>query len=157
MDSVGPAAEQAEEPSPFEAHVPQPLPAQQLATFSSPEAQRALSRFLNAIARGALTGLCLKGGLNLVGLLLAVISRRSRTKRSRSLSLSEAVADTQRYTTFLGAFAGVIVAVDEGIAACFGKQRSDMPRLLDTRMISLTATMIYASMASCADILSIPL
>ena len=117
------------DPAPAETGIPQPVPVQQLATFSSPEAQRACARFLNAVARGALTGLCLKGGLNLVGLLLAVISRRSRAKRSRSLSLSDAVADTRRYTTFLGAFAGVIVAVDEGIAALFGKQRSELPRL----------------------------
>ncbi|KAK9821013.1 hypothetical protein WJX74_000943 [Apatococcus lobatus] len=121
--------EQGERP-PFEAQVPQPVPAQQLASFSSPEAQRAWARLVNAVARGALTGLCLKGGLNLVGLLLAVISRRSRAKRSRSLLLSEAIADTRRYTTFLGAFVGVIVAVDEGLAALFGKQRTARWRAL---------------------------
>ena len=110
----------------LEAQNPRPLGnTQQLATFTSPEAKRALARFLNAVARGALTGLCLKGGLNLVGLLLAVISRRSRARRSSSLSFSEAIADTRRYTTFLGAFSGVVVAVDEGIAALFGKQRYD--------------------------------
>ena len=102
---------------------PKSVPPQQLAVFSSPDAQRAWARFLNAVARGALSGLCLKGGLNLVGLLLAMISRRSRAKRTRSLSLSEALADTRRYTTFLAAFSGIIVAVDEGIAAVFGKQR----------------------------------
>ncbi len=106
-----------------EAQNPKLKPPQQLAFFSSPEGRRAWARFLNAVARGAFSGLCLKGGLNLVGLLLAIVSRRSRSKRTRNLSLSEALADTRRYTTFLGAFSGVIVAVDEGIAAVFGKQR----------------------------------
>jgi hypothetical protein len=33
------------------------------------------------------------------------------------------VQDTLRYTAFLGAFAGVYVAVDEGLAALFGNKR----------------------------------
>jgi hypothetical protein len=33
------------------------------------------------------------------------------------------VRDTLRYTAFLGAFAGVYVAVDEGLAALFGNKR----------------------------------
>jgi hypothetical protein len=33
------------------------------------------------------------------------------------------VKDTLRYTAFLGAFAGVYVAVDEGLAALFGNKR----------------------------------
>ncbi|CAL8462877.1 g2411 [Coccomyxa elongata] len=34
------------------------------------------------------------------------------------------IADTLRYTGFLGAFAGIYVSVDEGIAALFGKERT---------------------------------
>ena len=122
MGDAPPANFDEEQPPTSESQLSRPV-LSKLAILRSPEAQRAWARFLNAVARGALSGLCLKGGLNLVGLLLAIISRRSRAKRSRNLSFSEAVADTRRYSTFLGAFSGVIVAVDEGIAAVFGKQK----------------------------------
>ena len=38
-------------------------------------------------------------------------------------SLREMLKESLRYTAFLGTFAGVYVAVDEGIAALFGKRR----------------------------------
>ena len=38
-------------------------------------------------------------------------------------SLREMLKESLRYTAFLGSFAGLYVAVDEGIAALFGKRR----------------------------------
>ena len=38
-------------------------------------------------------------------------------------SLREMLKESLRYTAFLGSFAGVYVAVDEGTAALFGKRR----------------------------------
>ena len=55
----------------------------------------------------------------LFGLLL-----RGRQQRKRGgPTLVELLRETLRYTAFLGSFAGVFVAVDEGIASLFGKKR----------------------------------
>ena len=83
--------------------------------------QRAWTRYCNAVVRGAAIGFCLRGGLHLLKFLFALVLRRKRS--SRSQSLSEVFQDTLRYTGFLGAFAGVFVSVDEGLAAVFGPER----------------------------------
>eukprot|EP00878_Enallax_costatus_P025529 GHUV01027316.1.p1 GENE.GHUV01027316.1~~GHUV01027316.1.p1 ORF type:complete len:501 (+),score=122.52 GHUV01027316.1:63-1565(+) len=99
-----------------------PVPRMQR-TFSlsaTPELQRALDRLLAGIIRGAAIGLTLRGGLHLVGSLLAALSKGKR----RSVTAVGALEDTLRYTAFLGALAGIYIGVDEGIAATVGKERS---------------------------------
>ena len=83
--------------------------------------QRALTRYCNAVVRGAAIGFCLRGGLHLLKYLFALILRRKRGNRAQTIS--EVFQDTLRYTGFLGAFAGVFVSVDEGLAALFGPER----------------------------------
>ncbi len=87
--------------------------------------QRAWTRYCNAVVRGAAIGFCLRGGLHLLKFLFGLILRRKRSTRSQSLS--EVFQDTLRYTGFLGAFAGVFVSVDEGLAAVFGPERCCPP------------------------------
>ena len=81
---------------------------------------RAWFRLLNAVARGAAAGFCLRGGLSIISALLTLASRRPRRS---PLTLREKLRDTLRYTAFLGSFAGVNVGVDEGIAAFVGRER----------------------------------
>ena len=83
--------------------------------------ERALSRLCNAVLRGAAIGMCLRGGLHLLKFILSIIMRRKRT--SAPTPVSEMLADTLRYTGFLGTLGGVFVAVDEGIALLFGRDR----------------------------------
>lgn len=83
--------------------------------------ERAWARYCNAIFRGAATGFCLRGGLHLLKFIFSIIL--SRKKNARTQPVSDMIADTLRYTGFLGAFAGIFVSVDEGIAALFGKER----------------------------------
>lgn len=83
--------------------------------------ERAWARYCNAIFRGAATGFCLRGGLHLLKFIFSIILRRKRSPRTQPVS--DMMADTLRYTGFLGAFAGIFVSVDEGIAALFGKER----------------------------------
>lgn len=82
---------------------------------------RAWTRYCNAIMRGAAIGFCLRGGLHLLKILFSLISARRRVKRPQPIS--EMLQDTLRYTGFLGAFAGIFVSVDEGLAAVFGAER----------------------------------
>jgi hypothetical protein len=83
--------------------------------------ERAWTRYCNAVVRGAAIGFCLRGGLHLLKITFALISARKRSTRSQSIS--EVLKDTLRYTGFLGAFAGIFVTVDEGLAAVFGPER----------------------------------
>ena len=82
---------------------------------------RAWTRYCNAVMRGAAIGFCLRGGLHLLKIIFSLISARRRVKRPQPIS--EVLQDTLRYTGFLGAFAGVFVSVDEGLAAMFGAER----------------------------------
>ncbi|KAK9825197.1 hypothetical protein WJX81_006470 [Elliptochloris bilobata] len=91
---------------------------------ASSEGRRALTRLLNATTRGAATGFCLRGGLHLTSLLFSLLNAARRRRKARLQSLQGMLKESLRYTAFLGSFAGVYVAVDEGIAALFGKQRS---------------------------------
>eukprot|EP00775_Hariotina_reticulata_P010487 gene10487-10646_t len=84
------------------------------------ELKRALTRLQAGVVRGAVIGCTLRGGLHLVGSLLAAASRRKR----RSVTAAGAVEDTLRYAAFLAALAGTYIGVDEGIAAMVGKNRS---------------------------------
>lgn len=91
------------------------------AVLSAPDQHRALRRWLNATIRGAAIGFCLRGGLHVVSLALSLLRRTGRQRRQQSLR--DKAAETGRYTAFLGALAGVFVAVDEGFAAVGGKAR----------------------------------
>lgn len=94
--------------------------------------ERAWARYCNAIVRGAATGFCLRGGLHLLKFIFSIILRRKRNARPQSVS--DMIADTLRYTGFLGAFAGIYVSVDEGIAALFGKERCDESSMPSTSL-----------------------
>jgi hypothetical protein len=82
--------------------------------------ERAAIRLCNAVARGAAIGFCLRGGLHLLKFILSYLIKRKRP--SAPTPLPDMLSDTLRYTSFLGAFAGIFVAVDEGIAALFGRE-----------------------------------
>lgn len=55
--------------------------------------------------------------------MFALVARRRKVQQARRGSLSAQLRDTLRYTSFLGAFAGIYVSVEEGIAALFGNRR----------------------------------
>lgn len=97
------------------------IKALQFVTLKDFDHERAWARYCNAIFRGAATGFCLRGGLHLLKFIFSIILRRKRNARPQPVS--DMIADTLRYTGFLGAFAGIYVSVDEGIAAVFGKER----------------------------------
>jgi len=92
-----------------------PLPFQQRLTLYkrllAHDHNRAWFRFLNAVLRGGLSGVCLRGGLHLVTFLFGLIMKWRKLQ------------DTARYAAFLATYSGTFVAVDEGIAALFGKRR----------------------------------
>lgn len=83
------------------------------------ELQRAWERLWAGAVRGAVIGLTLRGGLHVVGTLLAAASGR----RKRAVGLATAVEDTLRYAGFLASLAGVYIGCDEGIATLVGKDR----------------------------------
>ena len=87
--------------------------------------RRVRDRLANAVARGALVGGALRGGLSLVAVAVAAVAPAKRAARARAgapPALVSALTDTIRYASFLGAFAGTYVAVDEGLAAWLGKE-----------------------------------
>ena len=84
---------------------------------------RAWLRFVNAVGRGGVCGALLRGGLHLAGWLLGLLLKRRSSQASQGLSSWEKLKDTARYAAFLATFSGSFVAVDEGIAAFFGKRR----------------------------------
>lgn len=106
--------------SPAAGEVSSSTPARTSSSLSSAELQRALDRVWHGMIRGACIGLTLRGGLHLVGSLLAAVSKR----KDRSLTAASAFGDTARYAAFLAALAGIYIGVDEGIAAAVGKDRS---------------------------------
>lgn len=115
---------------PEQALYTQPLPFRQRLTLYERLLQhdhnRAWLRFLNAVVRGGVSGALLKGGLHLARLLLALLFRRRKQQTGTGLSSWEKLQDAARYAAFLGTFGGSFVAVDEGIAAVFGKRRCDL-------------------------------
>lgn len=73
---------------------------------------RAAQRLQDAVVRGAVAGLSLRGGLHLVGYLLQLLARRRRSKgpagsagRADADALS-LLKDTARWGAFLGSFSG---------------------------------------------------
>lgn len=108
-------------------HDAQPLPFRQRLTLYERLLQhdhnRAWLRFVNAVVRGGVCGALLRGGLHLAGLLLGLLLKRRNSQASHGLTSWEKLKDTARYAAFLATFSGSFVAVDEGIAAVFGKRR----------------------------------
>ncbi len=104
-----------------------PLPFQQRLTLYkrllAHDHNRAWFRFLNAVLRGGLSGVCLRGGLHLVTFLFGLIMKWRKQQGARSLNFWSKLQDTARYAAFLATYSGTFVAVDEGIAALFGKRR----------------------------------
>ena len=94
-----------------------------LGTCAVPRLQHEGKAALFLQTRGAATGFCLRGGLHLTSLLFSLLNAARRRRKARLQSLREMLKESLRYTAFLGSFAGLYVAVDEGIAALFGKQR----------------------------------
>lgn len=90
------------------------------------ERKRAYARIFNAVVRGGGAGFAIRGGVNLVSLLLSL----SAKGRKRSRSAKELAHDTARYTAFLGALGGAYVLLEETIAALFGKERTSKYRAL---------------------------
>ena len=84
---------------------------------------RAARRLRTATIRAGSIGVVLKGGLNLFGM-LARVRRRPRRGGSLRPDAADALHDTVAFAAFLGTFAGVYVAVDEGLALGVGKRRS---------------------------------
>lgn len=106
----------------------EPLPFQQRLTLYkrllAHDHNRAWFRFLNAVVRGGLSGVCLRGGLHLVTFLFGLIVKWRKQQGARSLKFWSKLQDTARYAAFLATYSGTFVAVDEGIAALFGKRRT---------------------------------
>lgn len=67
--------------------------------------------------------LACRGGLHLVSFLVRLSANFRRRQARKSLNFLDKLHDTLRYTAFLGAFGGIFVSVDEGIAAAFGKRK----------------------------------
>ena len=93
------------------------------AVHDNEDARRASERLCTAVTRAALVGGALKGGLNLFGLLAKAYKKGPRDAATRRAAL-DAARDTASFAAFLVAFAGVYVAVDEGLATKCGKHRS---------------------------------
>ena len=83
------------------------------------DASRALTRLLTSVARAAMVGGTLKGGLNAFALLA-----RARKKGFTAAATRDALRDTAAFASFLSTFALVYVSADEGLAVAYGKQQS---------------------------------
>ena len=91
------------------------------------DVERAGDRVTNAVTRGAVTGLALRGGLNAVSYLLRLVRGRKSDGRS---SLQELVTDSLRWAAFLGAFSGTFVVADEFIGLLGGRKRTQAWRAM---------------------------
>lgn len=97
--------------------------------IESPEATRARRRLEEAVLRGALTGLSLRGGLHAATFLFETFLR-SRRKTNQSIKQGgrpsgiRLVEDTIRWGLFLGSFSGTVVAVDELISMVWGSKKT---------------------------------
>ena len=69
----------------------------------------------------------------LVSLFMRARRRRSVQKHDLRQMLGDRLRDTARWAAFLGSFAGVFVAFDEGIAHAFGKARCCFRHTYKTR------------------------
>ena len=93
--------------------------------FAREEGAREWHRLGNAVVRGAAVGMCLKGGLNVLSWVLALLSpsRRRYLLASPFRTLFEQILETLRYTLFLASLSGTYVGADESIAVFFGRKR----------------------------------
>ena len=84
---------------------------------------RAARRLRTATLRAGTVGAALKGGLNLFRL-LARARRKPKRKGVLRVAAVDAARDTVAFASFLATFAGIYVAVDEGLAMGYGRTRS---------------------------------
>ena len=84
---------------------------------------RAARRLRTATLRAGTVGAALKGGLNLLRL-LARARRKPKRKGVLRVAAVDAARDTVAFASFLATFAGIYVAVDEGLAMGYGRTRS---------------------------------
>jgi len=85
---------------------------------------RALDRLRDTVLKSAAIGMCLRGGLHTLSVLLSQLSRRKRQSKRSGAHLQALALDTLQFASFLAAFGGTYVAVDEGLGQCIGKERS---------------------------------
>ena len=118
---------------------PSPHPSAPSGTFSATiaalrrcvarhDTKRAQQRVSDAIVRGAVAGLTLRGGLHLasylVGLFVKPKTNRNNNNNNNKPSLGNLVRDTLRWGAFLGCFSGLFVTADESIACFIGRRRT---------------------------------
>ena len=90
--------------------------------FDAEDVTRAVDRMTTAMLRAGGVGCVLKGGLNLFSWLAG--RRKSRRRGQPGPSVRDALHDTAAFASFLVAFAGTYVSVDECLALRYGKQQS---------------------------------
>ena len=59
----------------------------------------------------------------MVSFLIGLIVRWRKKQAAQGLNFWSKLKDTARYAAFLATYSGTFVAVDEGIAAVFGKRK----------------------------------
>lgn len=84
------------------------------------DTHRAKERLGNAVLRGALCGLAVRGGLHAVSFLVSHLGKKKRAGPSARERLMESL----RYAAFFGTFGGVYVGTDELIAMLLGRKRT---------------------------------
>ena len=84
---------------------------------------RAAGRLLDTVLKSATIGLCLRGGLHAVSVLLSQLSKQKRRAKRSGEHLEALALDTLKFMAFLAAFGGTYVTVDEGLCYCLGRER----------------------------------
>jgi len=104
--------------------------------------RRALQRLLDALVRGAATGLGIRGGLNALSLLFALLSRAGRRRKWSAPTLLSMARDSLRFGAFLGAFSAAAVGADEAIAASLGRAETARWRALASGLLAGPALLL---------------
>ncbi|KAL4452113.1 hypothetical protein ABPG75_007775 [Micractinium tetrahymenae] len=113
--------------------------------------ERAAQRLQDAVVRGAVVGLSLRGGLHLVGYLLQLLARRWRKRGGPSQAGADALAllrDTARWGAFLGSFSGLFVFWDELIAMLGGRKRTRAWRAMASGALAGPAMLLTGTQQS---------
>jgi len=88
------------------------------------QGRRAAQRLADAATRGAAAGLLVRGGLDLVSLVLAGATVAGRRRVWTRASLWRRAVGATRFALFAGSFCAVAVGVDEGLGATLGRSRT---------------------------------
>ena len=98
--------------------------------FKTHDRKRAKRRLEEAIVRGAITGLTLRGGLHVVSYVFKLLVGARRRRKGPKIaneywpSVWKLIEDTLRWGLFLGSFSGTVVAADELIAILGGSKET---------------------------------